>query len=75
MQPMQVAIFSFTSMLIVLVLLICTCAYIRPHVGWINNNPRGFVGTPFKLARLGERLSPAVAIACMILAAYVLFIQ
>ncbi|CCA70139.1 hypothetical protein PIIN_04078 [Serendipita indica DSM 11827] len=63
------ALFSFQSLLLVLILLICTCTYIRgvmPRL--LDANKEGFPGMFWKCARIGERLSPWVALACLIMA-------
>ncbi|KIM31756.1 hypothetical protein M408DRAFT_64453, partial [Serendipita vermifera MAFF 305830] len=65
----QSALFSFQSLLLVLLLLICTCTYIRgvmPRL--IDSNKEGFPGLFWKCARIGERLSPWVALACVVMA-------
>jgi len=63
------ALFNFQSLLLVILLLICTCTYIRavaPRV--IDSNKQGFLGIFFMSARIGERLSPYVALACVAMA-------
>ncbi|KAF6752690.1 hypothetical protein DFP72DRAFT_991014 [Ephemerocybe angulata] len=63
------ALFNFQSLLLVILLLICTCAYVRavaPRL--VDKNQHGFMGLLFKLARIGERLSPYVALACIAMA-------
>ena len=70
------ALFNFQSLLTVVLLLICTCAYVRSM--WpslIDKNKTGIMGTFWKLARIGERLSPYVAICCVAMAVNVLFLQ
>lgn len=49
--------------------MICTCTYVRavtPRL--IDRNKNGFLGLFFMSARIGERLSPYVAIACVAMA-------
>ncbi|KAJ3132565.1 hypothetical protein HDU90_006777 [Geranomyces variabilis] len=63
------AIFHFQSLLLVLLLLICTCTYIRaqfPSV--LDRNKSGFLGVFWKAARIGERLSPYVSLCCVLMA-------
>lgn len=72
--PSQSAIFDFTSMLTVVLLFICTMAFLRPRISWISAHRTGFEGIPWKLARIGERASPAVAVGCIAMAVYILFI-
>ena len=59
------AIFSFDALLIVLLLMICSAAYVRgQYAPLVDRSKTGAAGIPFKLARVGERLSPYVAAAC-----------
>mmetsp|Transcript_14768 Transcript_14768/g.51434 ORF Transcript_14768/g.51434 Transcript_14768/m.51434 type:complete len:86 (-) Transcript_14768:389-646(-) len=79
------AFFDFSRLLVVVTLLICTCAYL--HEGtrmaystmeqWNpKNNPRpGIAGVAWKFARIGERKSQFVAGACLVLAFHMLFIK
>eukprot|EP00934_Nitzschia_sp_Nitz4_P008971 Nitzschia sp. Nitz4//scaffold26_size159584//680//1091//NITZ4_002459-RA/size159584-processed-gene-0.214-mRNA-1//-1//CDS//3329544986//8961//frame0 len=80
------AIFDFSSVLMLLLLMICTCTYLRELRPTIfdGGKPRdeslpahkeraGLGGFCWKLSRIGERLSPAVGAGCMVMAVYVLF--
>ncbi|XP_015510894.1 protein kish-A [Neodiprion pinetum] len=68
------ALFNFQSLLTVVLLLICTCAYIRSIVPSIlDRNKSGFLGTFWKCARIGERKSPYVAFSCLFMAFSILF--
>ena len=84
------ALFDFPSMLVVVLLLICTSAYARslrpgvfdnavdPSAGPGMSGPpthTGFVGFAWKTSRIGERMSLEVAIALVLAAFYVLFIK
>ncbi|XP_018334588.1 protein kish, partial [Agrilus planipennis] len=63
------AIFNFQSLLTVILLLICTCAYLRslfPSI--MDRNKKGIMGTFWKCARIGERKSPWIAASCLIMA-------
>ncbi|KAI6111800.1 hypothetical protein EDD16DRAFT_1190842 [Pisolithus croceorrhizus] len=63
------ALFNFQSLLRVILLMICTCTYVRavaPRL--IDRNKEGILGLFFMSARIGERLSPYVAIACVAMA-------
>ncbi|BGP04998.1 hypothetical protein JCM10049v2_000800 [Rhodotorula toruloides] len=81
------AIFNFESLLLVILLVICTCTYVRATApGLIDRNKQGkgveeaagcsetqwtitgVLGIFFKFARIGERLSPYVALACVVMA-------
>jgi len=67
------ALFNFQSLLLVILLLVCTCTYIRavaPRL--IDRNKEGFLGLFFMSARIGERLSPYVALACVAMAVRIL---
>ncbi|PWN26680.1 DUF1242-domain-containing protein, partial [Jaminaea rosea] len=70
----QSALFNFQSLLLVILLLICTSTYARATApGLIDRNKAGFFGLFFKMARIGEqRLSPYVSIACLVMAVYTL---
>lgn len=68
------AIFNFQSLLVVILLLICTCAYFRfmfPRI--IDAHKVGFLGIFWKFARIGERLSPYVSVSCIVMALYLVF--
>ncbi|KAF2491123.1 S-adenosylmethionine-dependent methyltransferase [Lophium mytilinum] len=64
------ALFNFQSLLLVILLLICTSTYLH-HVfpGPMDRNKDGVLGVFWKGARIGERLSPYVSVACVIMAA------
>ncbi|CAD6892518.1 unnamed protein product [Tilletia controversa] len=65
------ALFNFQSLLLVILLTICTCTYVRATApGIIDRNKSGFLGLFFKGARVGERLSPYVSLACIVMATY-----
>ncbi|CAJ0928876.1 unnamed protein product, partial [Mesorhabditis belari] len=68
------AIFNFQSLICVILLLICTCTYIRAFAPrLLDRNKEGLLGIFWKLARIGERLSPWVAASCFCMAVIVLF--
>lgn len=81
------AIFDFSSLITVILLLICTCAHLRslrPTIfdgGKVQepNQPlikrTGVPGFCWKLSRIGERLSPYVGASCAIMALHILFIR
>ncbi|ORZ25129.1 transmembrane protein 167 precursor [Absidia repens] len=63
------AIFNFQSLLLVILLLICTCTYVRAQApSLIDRNKTGLLGLFWKAARVGERLSPYVSLACILMA-------
>uniref|UniRef100_T1JDY5 Protein kish n=1 Tax=Strigamia maritima TaxID=126957 RepID=T1JDY5_STRMM len=68
------ALFNFQSLLTVVLLLICTCAYVRsiaPRI--LDKNKEGVLGLFWKCARIGERKSQYVAISCVAMAVTILF--
>ncbi|KAJ9580395.1 hypothetical protein L9F63_003949 [Diploptera punctata] len=68
------ALFNFQSLLTVVILLICTCAYVRSiFPSLLDRNKVGLLGTFWKCARVGERKSPYVALSCIIMAFSILF--
>ncbi|XP_005061323.1 PREDICTED: protein kish-A [Ficedula albicollis] len=70
------AIFNFQSLLTVILLLICTCAYIRSLTpSLLDKNKTGLLGIFWKCARIGERKSPYVAVCCVVMAFSILFMQ
>lgn len=85
-SSLQSALFDFTSLLTVILLMICTSAYLRayslkrdPQTGretsWVDGTKHGFGGLPWKFARIGERLSPWVALSCVFMAMHILFVK
>ena len=81
------ALFDFPSLLIIILLLICSATYTRTMRPEIFNDapttaggpaPRkhsGFVGIAWKASRVGERISEYVAGGLLISAFYVLFVK
>ena len=75
----QSAIFDFSSLIVILLLFICTAAYTRAYTlkrgddgrptSMLDRHKGGFRGFAWKAARVGERLSPYVAAACVFMAA------
>ncbi|KAL2105667.1 hypothetical protein VUR80DRAFT_7939 [Thermomyces stellatus] len=63
------AIFNFQSLLLVILLLICTSTYAHALFPAImDRNKDGFAGIFWKFARVGERLSPYISICCVLMA-------
>lgn len=57
---------------------VCTCAYFKkvPRLKtWLLSEKKGVWGVFYKAAVIGTRLHAAVAIACVVMAFYVLFIK
>ncbi|KAI9004140.1 hypothetical protein BC832DRAFT_531834, partial [Gaertneriomyces semiglobifer] len=66
--------FHFQSLLLVILLTICTCTYIRAQFPSIlDKNKSGFLGLFWKAARIGERLSPYVSLCCIVMGLRYLF--
>jgi hypothetical protein len=88
------ALFDFPSLLVVILLFICSSAFARSlypnifgqpapssNIGLdvnISNNSinkrNGFYDIAWKASRIGERLSPYIAAACIVMAVHVLFL-
>jgi len=76
------ALFDFQSLLVVILLFLCSTTYIRSMRPTIffnkNDQPNqhtGLLGFCWKCSRIGERLSPYVSAACILSAIYILFIK
>ncbi|TGZ84163.1 DUF1242-domain-containing protein, partial [Ascodesmis nigricans] len=70
-QLIMSALFNFNALLLVILLLICTCTYVRQVVPGMVDSRKDkniFFGVFWKFARIGERLSPYVSICCIIMA-------
>lgn len=51
----QSALFHFSSLLLVVLLSICTCTYVRASApGLVDRNKHGFMGLCYKGARIGS---------------------
>lgn len=74
---MQSALFNFEAFLIVMVLFICTCSYLRAWSPTMINTEytHGFKGTVKNAAIIGDRCSPIVSGACIVLAVANLFLR
>lgn len=49
------AVFNFQSLLVVILLIICTCAYVRSmYPSILDRNKNGFLGLFWKAARIGK---------------------
>ncbi|KAF5847047.1 hypothetical protein GGP41_003335 [Bipolaris sorokiniana] len=66
----KTALFNFQSLLLVILLTICTSTYAHSvFPGIIDRNKENWIVSPlWKAARVGERLSPYVSIACVVMA-------
>ncbi|XP_003220461.2 protein kish-B [Anolis carolinensis] len=71
-------VYSLDGLLVFGLLFICTCAYFRkvPRLKtWLLSEKRGVWGVFYKAAVIGTRLHAAVAMSCIVMAFYVLFIK
>ncbi|KAK7948506.1 uncharacterized protein PG986_009392 [Apiospora aurea] len=67
------ALFNFQSLLLVIILFICTCTYLHGFFpGFMDRHRQGFMGIAWKAARIGERLSPYVALSCLAMAVWIM---
>ncbi|TLS26252.1 hypothetical protein PpBr36_04425 [Pyricularia pennisetigena] len=67
----QAALFNFQSLLLVILLLICTSTYVHAiFPALLDNRKEGFMGIFWKFARVGERLSPYISICCFVMAIF-----
>jgi hypothetical protein len=78
----QSAIFDFPALLTVIILFICTAAYLRAATyntstkkSFLDDYKHGVLGLAWKCARIGERLSPWVAAFCVGMAVHTLFFR
>ncbi|KAG8624367.1 hypothetical protein KVT40_007434 [Elsinoe batatas] len=70
------ALFNFQSLLLVILLFICTCAYthyVFPRI--MDSHKDGVMGIFWRAARVGERLSPYVSLCCVAMAVSLLIGQ
>ena len=74
---LQSALFNFEAFLIVMVLFICTCSYVRSWSPTTINTEytHGFKGTVKNAAIIGDRLSPLVSAACVVFAVTNIFLR
>ncbi|XP_071960205.1 protein kish-B-like [Antedon mediterranea] len=71
-------VYSFDGLIILALLIICTCAYMRrvPRLKkWFLSEKKGFLGIFYKASIIGTRLHFAVAITCTFMAVYVLLLK
>ncbi|KAE9607642.1 putative protein kish [Lupinus albus] len=67
------ALFNFHSFLTVVLLFICTCTFVKIQFPAILRHKTGFRGFFWKAARIGERLSPWVAVGSFAMGVSILF--
>ncbi|XP_047328929.1 protein kish-like [Impatiens glandulifera] len=67
------ALFNFHSFLTVVLLVICTCTYLKLQFPSTLVQKTGFRGFFWKASRIGERLSPWVAAGCFTMGVSIIF--
>ncbi|KAJ6036026.1 S-adenosylmethionine-dependent methyltransferase, partial [Penicillium herquei] len=68
------ALFNLQSLVLVILLLICTSTYAHSIMpGIMDRNQNGLFGIFWKCARIGERLSPYVSICCFLMAVRLIY--
>ncbi|XP_012680590.1 protein kish-B [Clupea harengus] len=71
-------VYSLDGILVFGLLLICTCAYLKkvPRLNsWLLSEKKGVWGVFYKAAVIGTRLHMAVALSCLSMAFYVIFLK
>eukprot|EP00811_Abedinium_folium_P022477 NODE_31853_length_388_cov_2.337165.p3 GENE.NODE_31853_length_388_cov_2.337165~~NODE_31853_length_388_cov_2.337165.p3 ORF type:complete len:73 (-),score=20.36 NODE_31853_length_388_cov_2.337165:57-275(-) len=69
-------IFDFQGVILVGLLFICTCSYLRPRFGaFVHPKSPGMAGVLGRAAVIGDRLSPWVCASCVIMAGMTLFVR
>ena len=83
-HPKQAAIFNFASWVSVFLLFVCACTYLHTKLDsdcslmgrpskFAKTWQHGIGGLWWKAARIGERCSPYVSVACVLMAIHTLF--
>ncbi|XP_047975927.1 protein kish-like [Salvia hispanica] len=67
------ALFNFHSFLTVVLLGICACTYVKMQFPALLEQRTGFRGVFWKAARIGERLSPWVAVGSFAMGVSIIF--
>uniref|UniRef100_A0A8W8LKW4 Protein kish n=1 Tax=Magallana gigas TaxID=29159 RepID=A0A8W8LKW4_MAGGI len=70
--------YSFEGIIVFSLLVICTCAYMRrvPRLKqWFLSEKKGFFGVFYKASVIGTRLHVPVALTCILMAFYLLFLR
>ncbi|XP_032831114.1 protein kish-B [Petromyzon marinus] len=71
-------VYSLDGLLVFGLLLICTCAYFKkvPRLKqWFLSEKKGVWGVFYKAAVIGSRLHIPVAVSCIMMGFYVMFIK
>uniref|UniRef100_A0A8C7PC93 Protein kish n=1 Tax=Oncorhynchus mykiss TaxID=8022 RepID=A0A8C7PC93_ONCMY len=72
------SVYSFDGIVVFGLLYICTCAYLKkvPRLNsWLLSEKKGVWGVFYKAAVIGTRLHHAVAITCLSMALYLVFLK
>ena len=86
MLQFKSALFDFPSLLVVILLFICLTTHSRSLWPGVFNSPasedptnnskhNGIKGICWKASRIGERLSPYIGSACIVMAFHLLFVK
>ncbi|KAL7837252.1 hypothetical protein SRHO_G00269630 [Serrasalmus rhombeus] len=70
--------YSFDGILVFGLLFICTCAYLKkvPRLNsWLLSEKKGVWGVFYKAAVIGTRLHVGVALSCLCMAFYLVFLK
>ncbi|KAF2441562.1 DUF1242-domain-containing protein [Karstenula rhodostoma CBS 690.94] len=69
-HPYKSALFDFQKLVVVILLLVCTCTYAHHYFpGFMDRNRHNYVmGIFWKCARIGERMSPYIALGLVFMA-------
>lgn len=71
------ALFDVPSLVVVVLLFVCTCAYLRgvwPNL-FVRESPNSFLRACWKASRVGERLSPYVSAMCIVMALHLVLLK
>ncbi|XP_074620080.1 protein kish-B-like [Acropora palmata] len=71
-------VYSFDGLLVLALLMICTCAYITkvPRLkSFFLSEKKGFFGVFYKAAVIGIRLHWIVALSCVLMSLYILVLK
>ncbi|KAK2821306.1 hypothetical protein Q7C36_020649 [Tachysurus vachellii] len=71
-------VYSFDGILVFGLLFICTCAYLKkvPRLNsWLLSEKKGVWGVFYKAAVIGTRLHVVVALSCLCMAFYMIFLK
>lgn len=71
-------VYSLDGIVVFGILFICTCAYLKkvPRLNsWLLSEKKGVWGVFYKAAVIGTRLHHAVAITCLSMALYLVFLK